>query len=112
MRHEHSFNSFYNTVAKESTECEFIKDPINPRKRKSLNYFTMHLLDGTTSEAQNFHPITCQDRYRVLYYNVLDTVVTSFKDRFNHSSFVVCKNIEPLLLKKINSEDTIVKTNI
>ena len=31
-RSEHSFNSFYDTVAKKSTECEFIKDPISPRK--------------------------------------------------------------------------------
>ena len=49
MRKEHSFNSFYDTVAKKSTECKFIKDPINPRKRKSPNYSTMHLVDGTTS---------------------------------------------------------------
>ena len=54
MRNEHSFNSFYNTVAKKSTECKFIKDPINPRKRKSSNYSTMHLVDGTTREAQVF----------------------------------------------------------
>ena len=54
MRNERSFNSFYNTVAKKSTECKFIKDPINPRKRKSPNYSTMHLVDGTTSEAQIF----------------------------------------------------------
>ena len=68
----HSFNSFYNTVAKKSTECKFLKDPINPRKKKSPNYSTMHLVDGTTNEAQDFHPTTCQDRYQVMYYNVSD----------------------------------------
>ena len=31
-RSKHSFNSFYDTVAKKSTEREFIKDPISPRK--------------------------------------------------------------------------------
>ena len=66
----------------------------------------MHLVDGIASEAQDFHPTTCQDRYRVMYYNVLDTVVTSLKDRFNQSSFVVYKNIESLLLKTIKGEDT------
>ena len=89
MGNEHSFNSFYDTVAKKLIEYKFIKDPINPRKRKLPNYSTMHLVDGTTSEAQDFHPTTCQDRYREMYYNVLDTVVTSLKDRFSLSSFVV-----------------------
>ena len=55
MRNEHSFNSFCDTVAKKSTECEFIKDSINPRKGKSPNYSTVHLVDGTSSEEQDFH---------------------------------------------------------
>ena len=54
----------------------------------------------------DFHPATCQDCYRVMYYNVLDTVVTSLKDRFNQSSFVVYENIESLLLKTIKGDDT------
>ena len=43
---------------------------------------------------------------RVIYHNVLDTVVTSLKDRFIQSSFVVYENIESLLLKTIKGEDT------
>ena len=66
----------------------------------------MHRVDGTASEAQDFHPITCQDRYRAMYYNVLDTVVTSLKDQFNQSSFVIYENIESLLLKIIKGKDT------
>ena len=106
MKNKHWFSSFYNTIAKKSTECKFIKDPINPRKRKSSDYSTMHLFDGTTSEAQDLHPTTWQDHYWVIYYNVLNTVATSLKDWFNQSSFVVYKNIESLLLKTIKGEDT------
>ena len=54
----------------------------------------MHLVDGTTSKAQDFHPTTCKDRYRVMYYNALDTIVTSLKGLFNQLSFVVYENIE------------------
>ena len=43
---------------------------------------------------------------RVIYRNVLDTVVISLKDRFNPSSFAVYENIESLLLKTIKAEDT------
>ena len=43
---------------------------------------------------------------RVIYRNMLDTVVTSLKDRFNQSSFAVYENIESLLLKTIKAEDT------
>ena len=45
MRNDHSFNSFCDTVVKKSTECEFIKDLINPRNRKSPNYSTVHLVE-------------------------------------------------------------------
>ena len=41
MKNEHLFNSFYDSVVKKSTECGFIKDPINPRKREPPNYSTM-----------------------------------------------------------------------
>ena len=41
-----------------------------------------------------------------MYYNVLDNIVTSVKDQFNQSSFVVYENIESLLLKIIKCEDT------
>ena len=106
MRDEHSFNSFDDTVANKSTECEFIQDPFNPRERKWPNYSTVNLVNGTTSEAQDFHPTTCQDCYWVMYCNVLNNVLTSLKQRFNLSSFVVYKNTESLLLKTIKGEDT------
>ena len=60
----------------------------------------MDLADVTASEAQDFHPTTYEDRYRVMYHNVLVTVVTSIKDWFNESCFVVYKNIESLNSKK------------
>ena len=66
----------------------------------------MHLIDGSTSEAQRFHRTTCQDRYRLLYDNGLDTVFASLKDQFNQSTLFVYANIESLLLKTIKSEHT------
>ena len=56
--------------------------------------------------AQDLRPTTCQDCYQVMYYNVLDNIVTSVKDQFNQSSFVVYENIESLLPKIIKCEDT------
>ena len=41
-----------------------------------------------------------------MYYNVLDTVATSWKDRFHQLSFVVYEDIESLLLKTIKGENT------
>ena len=82
MRREQSFNSFYDTVTKKSTDYEFIKEAVNPRKRKSPNYLTMHLVDGATNQTPEFHPTTCKDRYRVIYYNVIDIVVASLKEAF------------------------------
>ena len=61
MRNAHSFDLFHHTVAKKLTKCKFLKDPFNPRKSKSQNYSTVHLIDGITSEAQDSHPTTCQN---------------------------------------------------
>ena len=41
---------------------------------------------------------------------MLDTIVTSLKDRFNQSSFVVYENIESLLLKTIRGAHVITFT--
>ena len=93
-------------TAKRKTECEFIQHSNDPRKRKSSNCSTMHLVDGTTSEAHDFYPTACQDCYRVMYSIVLDPVWTSLKHPFHNSSVVVYENIESLLLKTIKGEDT------
>ena len=46
MRYQHSFNSFYDTAAKKSTECEFVKDP-STRERENrqiiLLFFSLML---------------------------------------------------------------------
>ena len=63
----------------------------------------MHLT-GTSPLAK--HKIFTQLHVKITTLQVLDTVVTSLKDRFNQSSFVVYKNIESLLLETIKGEDT------
>ena len=40
-----------------------------------------------------------------MYYEALDSVLSSIKYRFNQPSVVTYENIETLLLKAINSED-------
>ena len=63
----------------------------------------MHLT-GASPLAK--HKIFTQLHVKITTLQVLDTVVTSLKDRFNQSSFVVYKNIESLLLETIKGEDT------
>ena len=63
----------------------------------------MHLT-GASPLAK--HKIFTQLHVKITILQVLDTVVTSLKDRFNQSSFVVYKNIESLLLETIKGEDT------
>ena len=55
MRNEHLLNSFSNSVAKKSTEYEFIRHPNDPRKRKPSTYSTIvvYINWGTSSKRQN-----------------------------------------------------------
>ena len=71
MINKHSFNSFYDTFVKKPAEGEFIKDPMNPRKKKLPNYSTMHLVDGTANEAHRFSP---SHMSRLLPSNVLQCI--------------------------------------
>ena len=78
---------------------------MHPRKRSAPDYSILQFIDGHSSAREAFNPETCCDRYLVMYYETLDSVLSSIKYRFIQPSFVAYQNIETLLLKAINSED-------
>ena len=84
---------------------EFIKQPVNPRKRKAPDYSILQFLDGHSSTKEAFNPETCCNRYRFMYYEAPDSVLSFKQDRFNQPSSVAYENIQLSLLKSINSKD-------
>ena len=105
MRCDGSFNQFYDRTQMKGKSRHFIKDPIVPRKRKAPNYSILQFIDGHSSETPAHHPDTSRDRYRAIYYEAIDSMVGSIKDRFKQPSFEVYEHLESLLLKSISSID-------
>ena len=52
------------------------------------------------------YPNTARDHYRKLYFEAVDHLISSVKGRFNQPAFRVYANLETLLLKVANREDT------
>jgi len=105
MRNEEFFNGFYDTVTLKAKKHTFITEPINPRKRKAPNYSTLIRLDGCSSKGPAHQPSTPRDRYQTIYYESLDTLISSINERFSQPSFESYEQMEGLLLKSIESLD-------
>ena len=109
MRNEDSFNNLYDVIVEKSKTYDFIKDPVTKRKRNAPKYSLLHFVEGHKSNEQASHPATARDRYRGIFYEALDALITSIKDRFNQPSFVAYTHMEEFLLKSIRSLDTSVE---
>ena len=51
-----------------------------------------------------YHPNTPRDHYRLIYYEALDSLITSLKERFNQPCFKASENVESLLPKSLSNE--------
>lgn len=74
-----------------------VKEPQVPRKRK----VPRRVEDGT-AEAEFF--TDCKQYYHQQFYEALDLIVNSIKDRFDQPGYKAYKNLEDLLLKAVKSE--------
>ena len=102
---------FFKTVSKEALDYPFIDKAALPGKRKrpnneSLdNYFQG---EGYSNNANTYHPTTRQEYFREQYFENLDLIISSIKDRFNQPAFTAFLKMEQLLLNVIHNELTYV----
>ena len=66
-----------------------------------LNY-----LEGYESRSEAHHPTTPRDHYRKQFYQAIDDLILSVRDRFEQPSFLVFENLESLLIKTLKGEET------
>ena len=63
-------------------------------------------IDGYDGKEDNaHHPSTPEEYFRGHYFDTLDLIITSIKDRFNQPAFVAFLNLEQLLLNIINESN-------
>ena len=66
----------------------------------------LHYLEGYKSRSEAHHPITPRDHSRKQFYQAIDVLISSVRDRFNQPSFLVFENLESLLIKTLKGEET------
>ena len=56
--------------------------------------------------GEGIFPSTARDHYRHVYFEAVDTIISSIDQRFDQASYKVYSRLETLLLKAINKENT------
>lgn len=99
LRTEESYDLFWTKLSTMTDSADIdVEEPQLPRRRKTPKRYD----DGLTSG--DFHD-TPKAYYRQLYYEAIDSIVGSLKDRFNQPGYgVYCKS-EELLIKASCKED-------
>lgn len=97
LRNEHAFETFWAKVLRQQGESD-VTPPQLPRKRKVPSPF-----ESGRAEAE-FHS-DCKALHRQQYYEALDLVTTSIKERFHQKGFQVYRNLEDLLLLCVRGQD-------
>ena len=106
LRVEESFESFYNVFLNKMKELPFISEPKLPRKRCGPDYSIINHFSSSSNKQSNVHhPNTPRDYYKVIYYEALDYLITSLKERFDQPCFlklmkVICHLVVELQMLK------------
>ena len=108
MRSDEGAKLFFETVSKKALSYPFIKKPALPRKGKRPNYGTLDKffqVEGCSNNENSYHASTPEEYFRQQYFENLDLIISSVKDRFNQPAFTAFLKMEQLLLKIIRSDN-------
>ena len=104
LRSDENFKMFCDVVSRKASLHPQIEQPTLPRKRNQPNYSILTYVEGYLS-AESHHPVTVEDYYRLLYFEVIDSIVQALMSRFQQPSFKAFCTMEQVLLKGIEGED-------
>jgi hypothetical protein len=62
-------------------------------------------IDGYNNNNNAYNPITVEEHFRQQYFESLDLVVSSIKERFNQPVFIAFLKMEQMLLNMIQKKD-------
>ena len=105
LRNEERYENFYETVLKTAKLHQFVNPPTLKRKRRAPNYSILQFIEGSYQSEEAHHPSSPKENYRTIYYEALDCLINSLKERFTQPSFVAYDMLESFLLKSLDGED-------
>ena len=96
-RNDTSFNLFWEYTLKKKDQLH-IDGPELPRKRRVPRRYH----DGNSNDY--FFPSTPKDHYHQIYFETLDTVLASIKERFDQPDFRKYQSLQELFLKAVKGQ--------
>ena len=105
LRNEERYENFYETVLKTAKLHQFVNPPTLKRKRRAPNYSILQFIEGSYQSEEAHHPSSPKENYRTIYYEALDCLINSLKERFTQPSLVAYDMLESFLLKSFDGED-------
>ena len=96
IRNEDSFSLFWEKTTNHSEEVG-VNKPKLPRQKRAPSK-----LNDTTSE--HYFPNSVQNHYRAIYFEAIDTLTSSLKDRFDQTDFQMYSKLEQVLIKCAKSD--------
>jgi len=108
MRTDESAALFFSTTVKKASNHSFITKPSLPRKRKRPSYKSIvdyMQVDGYDDVDNAYHPATVEEYYKQQYFEALDLIISSIKERFEQPTFISFLNMEALLLNIIQEKN-------
>ena len=97
MRNDEKFKAFYSAVV--SSSEQLTDDPVLPRYRRRPRRF---------DEGEHPHHFAIpEDRYRQVYFEVLENCCGEIDNRFAQSDLTLISSLEKLLLDAANGSDLV-----
>ena len=96
---------FLESIVKKASQFHFVDNPVLSRKRKEPNYRKMTDIYNVTRRSKSsepYHPLTQKEHYKQIYFEVLDVMINSVKEKFSQPSYNIFASLKSLLLKTIN----------
>lgn len=97
IRGHEEFELFWSLVLKTQRDLN-VRDPVLLRKRKRISRY-----DGGSSDCTTF--TDPQSYYRSVYFQCLDTAITTIQDRFHQRDYAIYANLEEVLYKAYSKQD-------
>ena len=105
MRNDRDFDLFYETVTKSASSIDFVSTPTAPRKRNRPKYDILQFLEGNPRcSGEAYYPETAHAHFKAIYFEAIDVIVSSIKERFEQPAFKIFTEMGQLLLKSISKK--------
>ena len=88
LRNEERYENFCETVLMTAKLHQFVNPPTLKRKQRAPNYSTLQFVEGSYQSEEAHCPSSPKENYHTIYYEALDCLINSLKERFTQSSFV------------------------